>query len=356
MIQGRAEQAHNYNLVDLSKWVMAIFVVALYGHPFVDISADWDYYTSGVLTRLAVPYFFMVSGFFLFSKMPIGKIYWERIKKYCIRLGKILIAWSIIYLPMAVYDIWHHADHWHRFQIILIHTVFQGTLSIHLWYLHASIVAAGTLYFFFSKGFTLKKIITLALLLYLIPVLTYSYHGFYEEYFSEIWIVKNIAAPIGKVFDVGGGWTIGLLYMSLGCFFAWHRAVYRVSYIFSLLVIALIAFGIESYLIREYFLVYPLDKGNIFSYVMILVVGALFLLSINVNLKDNPIYKHLREQSLFIYLVHPWFLFLGTGIAKKVLHIEEYHMGVFLVTVVLSIIAAEFLRKLSKYKRFSWLG
>ena len=178
---------------------MAIFVVALHGHPFVDISADWDYYTSGVLTRLAVPYFFMVSGFFLFSKMPIGKISWERIKKYCIRLGKILIAWSIIYLPMAVYDIWHHADHWHRFKIILIHTVFQGTLSMHLWYLHASIVAAGTLYFFFSKGFTLKKIITLALLLYLIPVLTYSYHGFYEEYFSGIWIVKNIAAPIGKV-------------------------------------------------------------------------------------------------------------------------------------------------------------
>lgn len=45
MIQSRAEQAHNYNLVDLCKWVMAIFVVALHGHPFLGISVDWDYYT-----------------------------------------------------------------------------------------------------------------------------------------------------------------------------------------------------------------------------------------------------------------------------------------------------------------------
>ena len=354
--QSRAEQAHNYNLVDLSKWVMAIFVVALHGHPFEDISADWDYYTSGVLTRLAVPYFFMVSGFFLFSKMPIGKISWERIKRYCIRLGKIFLAWTIIYMPIAVYAVWHENNHLHKLLAIMRDTIFQGALMYHLWYLYASIVAVLTLYFLFSRGLKLSVIIVIALLLHIIPVIAYSYHGIYIQYLADIDIIKVFIALFSKIFIPANGWTIGLLYMSVGGLFAWHRKRYSLTILLPLLVIALAGFCAESYLIREYSLINPNDKGNILSYMMLLLVTLLFLWSINVNLKDNPVYKHLREQSLFIYLVHPWFLFLGTGIAKKALHIEEYHMGVFLVTVVLSIIAAEFLRKLCKYKRFSWLG
>ena len=335
---------------------MAILVVALHARPFMDISADLDYYISGVLSRLAVPYFFMVSGFFLFSKMPIGKISWERIKRYCIRLGKIFLAWTIIYMPIAVYAVWHENNHFHKLLVIMRDTIFRGELMYHLWYLHASIIAVITLYFLFSRGLKLKAIIVLALFLHLILIMSRGYYGLYVQYLADFDIIKISIAMLSKLFSSGNGWTFGLLYMSVGGFFAWHRNRYSLAILAPLLLLALVGFFTESYFIMAYDLLNPSNKGNTASYVMLLLVILLFLWSVNVNLKDNPIYKHLREQSLFIYLVHPWFLFLGTGIAKKVLHIEEYHMGVFLVTVVLSIIAAEFLRKLSKYKRFSWLG
>ena len=335
---------------------MAIFVVALHAHPFADISADWDYYTSGVLTRLAVPYFFVASGFFLFSKMPVGEISSDKIRRYCIRLGKLLVAWTVIYLPIAVYEVWHSADHIQKLLAIASKTVFRGALIYHLWYLYASIVAVATIYFLCSKGLKLRWIIVLSLLLHIVAVLAYSYHGLYIQYFAEIWVVRDIVTCFVKIFGSVNGWTVGLLYMSVGIFFAWHRRSYPISMILILLLLCAMAFGIESCFIREYSLINEVDTANISSYIMLLLVSFLFLMSINLHLKDNAIYKHLREQSLFIYLVHPWFLFLGTAFARKFLHLMDGHMAVFLWTVACSIIASEFLRRICRYRQFSWLG
>ena len=96
--------------------------------------------------------------------------------------------------------------------------------------------------------------------------------------------------------------------------------------------------------------------GNVASFLLFPAVFSLFLLSIKVKLDNRSIYKHLREQSLFIYLVHPWFLFLGGGIAKKVLKIDDWHLLVFGAAAVLSVLSAELLRRLCRHKRFAWIG
>lgn len=353
MLQSRGS---NYNAVDICKWVMAIFVVMLHAHPFADISADWDYYTSGVLTRLAVPYFFVASGFLLFSKMPVGEISRDKIRRYCMRLGKLLIVWTVVYLPIAVYEVWHSTGHIHKFLLIARSTVFNGAVIYHLWYLYASIVAVLTIYFLFSKGFKLRWIIVLSLFLYIIVVFAHSYHELYTQYLAEVWIVKIFVDFFCTFFAADNGWTVGLLYMSMGIFFAWHRRNYSISMICVSLLLCVIAFGRESYFIKEYSLTNKAPMVNQASYIMLLLFSFLFLMTINLNIKDNAIYKHLREQSLFIYLVHPWFLFLGTALARKFLHITDYHMIVFIFTVICSIIMAEFLRKICRYKMFSWLG
>lgn len=154
-------------------------------------------------------------------------------------------------------------------------------------------------------------------LLHLILIMSRGYYGLYVQYLADFDIIKISIAMLSKLFSSGNGWTFGLLYMSVGGFFAWHRNRYSLAILAPLLLLALVGFFTESYFIMAYDLLNPSNKGNTASYVMLLLVILLFLWSVNVNLKDNPIYKHLREQSLFIYLVHPWFLFLGTGIAKK---------------------------------------
>ena len=56
---------------------MAILVVMLHACPLLDISELADYYSSKGITRIAVPYFFVASGFFLFRKMPKGIFEWD---------------------------------------------------------------------------------------------------------------------------------------------------------------------------------------------------------------------------------------------------------------------------------------
>ena len=85
------------------------------------------------------------------------------------------------------------------------------------------------------------------------------------------------------------------------------------------------------------------------------MVLSLFLLSIKIRLSNHGIYRLLRDYSLFIYLVHPWFLFICSGIAKKMLGMEQYHLPVFVATLLLSVAVAEILRRCRKYKCVGWL-
>ena len=92
-----------YNGFDIAKFIMAIFVVTLHAHPLLDISFNLNYAVTNGLTRVAVPYFFMASGFLLFRKMSFHELDMPRIKKYLIHIFRLYIVWTIIYLPIIIY-------------------------------------------------------------------------------------------------------------------------------------------------------------------------------------------------------------------------------------------------------------
>ena len=182
------------------------------------ISLLANYYISKGITRIAVPYFFVASGFFLFRKMPKGIFEWDILKRYCVRLGKIYIAWGIIYLPMVMWQIYRADDSLHAFLVVVRDTIFQGALVYHLWYLYASILAALSLYFLFRSGMHLRSILLLGLLLYMIPVAAYSYHGIYAYFFSDDSIVT--------IFLVIVSICLGLTIFGLLVFCIWLLVVF----------------------------------------------------------------------------------------------------------------------------------
>ena len=92
-----------YNGFDIAKFIMAIFVVTLHAHPFSDISFGLNYIITNGLTRVAVPYFFMVSGFLLFRKMSLYELDIAKIKRYLIHIFRLYVIWTIIYLPIIIY-------------------------------------------------------------------------------------------------------------------------------------------------------------------------------------------------------------------------------------------------------------
>lgn len=58
------KKVQNYNAIDIMKVVMAILVVFIHLNPLRDFGNELDFFSSIAITRIAVPFFFMASGFF----------------------------------------------------------------------------------------------------------------------------------------------------------------------------------------------------------------------------------------------------------------------------------------------------
>lgn len=87
-----------YPLVNITRLVMSILVVALHTYVFKDV----NYYLNGIMTacitRIAVPVFFIYTGYFLGNDIWIAK---KRIYK----MLRLYIIWSVVYLPFSFSDI-----------------------------------------------------------------------------------------------------------------------------------------------------------------------------------------------------------------------------------------------------------
>lgn len=120
--------SNKYVFIDYFKLFCAFLVVCIHTEPFGDFAlADKAF---AVLTRIAVPYFFVITAFFLFS----GGISRKRCVTYCKRIFILYFVWSAIYFA-ARYIVNGTAD-----EGMLKDFFVSGYL--HLWFLQASIVAA----------------------------------------------------------------------------------------------------------------------------------------------------------------------------------------------------------------------
>lgn len=107
-----------YSGIDIAKMICAIMVIAIHTQPF--IRYVWLDRGAGVITRLAVPFFFVTTGFFLdFSET-------KKVKMCILRLLVLYAIWTIIYLPFS--------------SLSIRKLLLTGVIG-HLWYIPAAIVA-----------------------------------------------------------------------------------------------------------------------------------------------------------------------------------------------------------------------
>ena len=71
---------------------------------FLEISETFNTYFIHTVCRLAVPFFFTTSGFFFFRNYDSENedLNETRLKKALIRLFRIYLIWTIIYLPYTI--------------------------------------------------------------------------------------------------------------------------------------------------------------------------------------------------------------------------------------------------------------
>lgn len=71
--------------VDAVKFIMAVCVIILHTHPLEGINHTLNFITADVLGRIAVPFFFMATGFFARAAKRGWVFFWNRsCEKICI--------------------------------------------------------------------------------------------------------------------------------------------------------------------------------------------------------------------------------------------------------------------------------
>ncbi len=168
------ENHKSYSGIDYFRVISAFLIVAVHTSPLTSISPFGDYILTCILARMAVPFFFMTSGFFLISRYGDRD---AKLKKFLKRTTLLYVAAMILYLPLNVYKGDFAADM--LLPEIIKDIVFDGTLY-HLWYLPASVMGAAIAWVLVRK-LDFRKAFTVTVILYIIGLLGDSYYGFAQK-------------------------------------------------------------------------------------------------------------------------------------------------------------------------------
>lgn len=272
----------NFSL-DFLKLLLAFLIIALHIFPvsgLKGIEGVISYEIANGITRIGVPTFFIVSGYFLRNKMQ-DKAY---LLKYGKRIFLLFIVWQLLYLPDMI-----------RFYSLGKFTSFEFFLKLvfgywHLWYLVATV--GGVYLLYVSRNFTVISKFVLALSFFLCG---YLYQLLYKsQLLTDFLWAKNCYDYIGTtrnfVFMAFPFLLIGTLYDY------WSTIGVKLKFLFFPFLLLLL---VESY---GYYL---LKLGALDFYLSLLPVSVL-LFCIAEKSKWQSRISINTTLSLGIYLCHPY--------------------------------------------------
>lgn len=175
----------SYNTIDLIKLFMACVVVAIHTTDYETFESTFANDLLQYVKCFAVPFFFAVSGYFLYSKLAVlpkekqDEVYDKALRKSL----KMYVIWSIIYLPINIYG--EYFEWGHTSPIVIISSLLRGWFFVGqnygswiMWYILAYIVAL-VIIKYLHHVFSYKTIIGFSVLMLVVGWLyNYSHDTF----------------------------------------------------------------------------------------------------------------------------------------------------------------------------------
>ena len=91
----------NYTGIDYFRFIAALLIIAIHTSPLGSFSETGDFMLTRIIARVAVPFFFMTSGFFLISRYAYNNSkLWMFVKKTALIYGVAML----IYIPINIYN------------------------------------------------------------------------------------------------------------------------------------------------------------------------------------------------------------------------------------------------------------
>ena len=289
----------------------------------------FNFYLQEYLCRLAVPFYFVSSGFFLFRKMTPEQLDVPAIKRYCFKILRLLGTWYIL--------------------------LFIGGTG-HLWYLRASVVAVVLVSLCLHFHIRFKWLCVIAAILYGIGLLGDSYHGLMAP-LANIKLFSLIGKGYNLLFKTTrNGVFMGFIYVLMGAAFSYEKKTRKPANALLGFGISTVCLGAEVFLLERYNI--P-NEHNMYLF-LLPVTYFLFAFAHGLRLKDRPIYTHLRSIGVLLYFSH---LLVGdlVNIGAAILYtylginIHPYHFVTTLLCTLLFSCGVHWLSRKAKFNWINWL-
>ena len=304
----------NYGWLDRFRIIAALAVIAIHTSPLATFHEGADFFLTRVLARIAVPFFFMVTGHFVVAGfLPSGKAApstksMVRFRKFLAKTSMLYLFCIILYLPVGIY-----AGHYEDMSVgtLLRMLFFDGTFY-HLWYFPACIMGVALVYLL-SRFLSLGAMTAVSAVLYAIGLLGDSYYGLVEK-------VPALEAFYGFLFQISSYTRNGLflapLFLVLGAWMAGaaqgqdgRELSEKRLFLCSLSVLSFALMTGEAFLLRHF----ELQRHDSMYLLLVPVMFFLYRFLLCIPAKSDGAF---RTVSTWIYVLHPAFIVVVRGIAK----------------------------------------
>ena len=282
-----------YNCLDIAKFFFAICVIAIHTQPSLPNSL-------AIFLPLADPAFFAMSGFLLFSKIysPLSAAgqEFDALYKYRNKMIKTYLAWSIVYLPLVIYEyvIWNTGIiKGILFYIKDFFCIGGASYSGHFWFILASIYGISLVIFFRKKQYSAEKIFILSILVLSIRyIIYYTYNGtFQAPLLTMIQQLISLTIRNGRI-------LVGFYFLALSMVVTKYNEKIPSVLVWGVCIGA--------------FLIDRVVNGNqVIGDICLSITAISFTIGLSrIILSDHKIYIWLRRTSLIMFYSHNIFIFI----------------------------------------------
>ncbi len=291
----------NYNAFDLFKWIASFFVIAIHTKFLTTYitpeTGPVPYYAVNltyVIFHCAVPYFFMMSTFFMAKKID-----WEHdsdgnfrlIENNAVRIFHMYLLWVILYLPLTFMLSSEYGFRGEQLAWETVFTIFLGggAAAMHLWFLLSLFLSLLLLLFICGRSVKRFRIMIVVSVL-LFAVRAFAYMRPLPAVEDPLW--QFLTAPFcWEIFEGPFFCTIGILISR------YEEQIRKYCNVWVKLAACVILIVIHTFT-RNYV-------------VEMLFTISVTLLLFSVQIQGNPkTFRFLRKLSMYVYLIHLWVKFV----------------------------------------------
>lgn len=341
----------NYQNLNILKYISSILIIVLHLRPFFNFSNELDLAFNNIITRICVPIFFIITGYFVAKKEKENKNY---IKEYIKKTIPLYLIWSLLYIPVIIGTIIQYVPIINEYIskinitlplliilsiillpiIVLVALCYTG-VYYHLWYFPAIIFSLLVLKKWKQK-FNIKYLLIISFILLLFGA-TETYYGV-----LPLSIKRTLFYYYNIFFTTRNFLFFGLFYVVLGYYVGTKEKAYS-KYCFLKLIVSFFLLTFEAILLH--------DTNRLNSNILLSCIPLTYYLFISSIYITNSVKLDFQfgTYSKYYYLIHPMVVFVISLLYKNINYYP--YLNILIVLLITHITSALIIKLKEKNKK-----